>query len=71
MTASPYLNEPIAMVLLQDLSQAIRTAQAMAENATTVPGEQILPSTAMKIHHQLVEIERCVGLAMGYTPSDP
>lgn len=67
---NPYLNEPIAAVLEQELSAALLTAQAMAENAAALQ-EQILPTTAMHLHNQLVAIERCVVKAIGLIPVEP
>jgi len=63
----PYLNEPVALLLGDQLSSAITTAQAMAENAITLD-EEITPSAAMQLHQQLVELEACIARAAGLTP---
>jgi|GEM_PF-5484062 hypothetical protein len=64
---APYLNEPVALLLGDQLSSAITTAQAMAENAIALE-EEITPSAAMQLHQQLVELEACIARAAGLTP---
>ena len=65
--ASPYLNEPVALMLGDQLSSAISTAQAMAENALAF-SEEIPPTVAFRLHQQLVELEACIARAAGLTP---
>lgn len=68
--SQPYLNEPVALLLTDQLGQALLTAQAMAENADALQ-EQITATTAWHLHNQLVEIERCVARSLGLTPVEP
>lgn len=68
--SQPYLNEPVALLLGDQLSSAITTAQAMAENAL-VCNEAISATTAWRLHQQLVELEACVARAMGLSPIEP
>lgn len=70
MGSSPYLNEPVALTLGDQLSSAIATAQAMAENAEAID-EQITASTAMKLHQQLVELEACIARSAGLILTHP
>ena len=65
--SQPYLNEPVAEVLQQELSAALLTAQAMAENAIS-SDEQIPAVIAFALHQQLVEIERCICQSLGMVP---
>lgn len=68
--SQPYLNEPVALLLTDQLGQALLTAQAMAENADALQ-EQIPATAALRLHNQLVEIERCVARSLGLTPVEP
>lgn len=68
--SGPYLNEPVELILTDQLSQALHSAQALAENADAL-NEQITAVTAYRLHNQLVAIERCIARAMGLTPIEP
>lgn len=63
---SPYLNEPVALLLGDQLSSAITTAQAMAENAMALE-EEIPASVALSLHNQLIELEHCLARSVGLT----
>lgn len=69
MASSPYLNEPVALLLGDQLSSAIATAQAMAENAVSLD-EEIPSRVAYQLHQQLVELEACIARSAGLTPID-
>lgn len=68
--AQPYLNEPVALMLGDQLSSAIATAQAMAENAVDLD-EELPPTVAMELHKQLIELEHCLARAAGLTRVAP
>lgn len=64
--SAPYMNEPVALLLGDQLSSAIATAQAMAENAQALD-EEIPALVAFRLHQQLVELEACIARSAGLT----
>lgn len=56
---SLYLNEPVVLVLRDQLSEALLTAQAMTDNAIAA-NEDLPPVVAFELHNQLIELERCI-----------
>ena len=67
MTDAQYQNT-VANLLAAQLTGAINTAQALAENAISL-SEEIKASNAWALHQQLVEIERCIAQAAGISRS--
>lgn len=68
MAAESQPQQAVANILAAQLSGAINTAQALAENAIALSVE-ITASNAWALHEQLVEIERCIAQAAGFSRS--